>query len=123
MKHWPTKPLGEVLEVSRERIEPLEHPDATFNYVGLENIEGHTGNLLHERISSPEHQTLRRFSAAPERLSVLGQGGGIPACDVARRTACPWPVVDTNWVKRWSIKRLKNSHSSSVQSIPRWYRT
>ena len=46
MKHWPTKPLGEVLEVSRERIEPTEHPDTLFNYIGLESIEGHTGKLL-----------------------------------------------------------------------------
>ena len=46
MKHWPTKTLGDVLEVSRERIEPLQHPGTSFNYVGLENVEGHTGNLL-----------------------------------------------------------------------------
>jgi type I restriction enzyme S subunit len=46
MKRWPTKPLGEVLEVSTERIEPTEHPDTPFNYVGLESIEGHTGHLL-----------------------------------------------------------------------------
>jgi type I restriction enzyme, S subunit len=46
MKSWPTKPLGEVLEISRERIEPTEHPNTSFNYVGLESIEGHTGRLL-----------------------------------------------------------------------------
>src|ERR1017187_52799 len=46
MKSWMTKPLGEVLEISRERIEPTEHPDTPFNYVGLESIEGHTGRLL-----------------------------------------------------------------------------
>jgi restriction endonuclease S subunit len=46
MKRWATKPLGEVLEISRERIEPTEHPDTSFNYVGLESIEGHTGQLL-----------------------------------------------------------------------------
>lgn len=46
MKTWPTKPLGEVLEISRERIEPTEHPDTRFNYVGLESIEGHNGKLL-----------------------------------------------------------------------------
>lgn len=45
MKRWPTKPLGEVLELSRERVEPTEHPDTPFNYVGLESIEGHTGKL------------------------------------------------------------------------------
>ena len=46
MKSWSTKSLGEVLEISRERIEPTEHPDTPFNYVGLESIEGHTGRLL-----------------------------------------------------------------------------
>ncbi|MEK7691369.1 MAG: restriction endonuclease subunit S, partial [Bdellovibrionota bacterium] len=46
MKRWPTKPLGEVLELSRERIEPAEHLDTAFNYVGLESIEGHSGKLL-----------------------------------------------------------------------------
>ena len=46
MKRWPTKPLGELLEISRERIEPIEHPNTAFNYVGLESIEGHSGNLL-----------------------------------------------------------------------------
>jgi type I restriction enzyme S subunit len=46
MKRWPTKMLGEVLELSRERIEPTEHPKTSFNYIGLESIEGHTGNLL-----------------------------------------------------------------------------
>lgn len=47
MKRWPTKSLGEVLKVSRERIEPAEHPNTAFNYVGLESIEGHTGKLLY----------------------------------------------------------------------------
>ena len=46
MKHWPTKPLGAVLDLSKERIEPIEHPNMLFNYVGLESIEGHTGRLL-----------------------------------------------------------------------------
>ena len=46
MKHWQTKPLGHVLEVSRERIQPLEYPTSSFNYVGLESVEGHTGKLL-----------------------------------------------------------------------------
>jgi hypothetical protein len=46
MKRWPKKKLGEVLEVSRERIEPSEYPDTFFNYIGLESIEGHLGNLL-----------------------------------------------------------------------------
>jgi restriction endonuclease S subunit len=45
-KAWQTAQLGESLEISRERIEPGKHPEAVFNYVGLENIEGHTGKLL-----------------------------------------------------------------------------
>jgi type I restriction enzyme S subunit len=35
-----------VLEISRERIEPVEHSGNLFNYIGLESIEGHTGKLL-----------------------------------------------------------------------------
>lgn len=46
MKSWPTKPLSEVVELSRERTEPAEHPNASYNYIGLEAIEGHTGKLL-----------------------------------------------------------------------------
>ena len=46
MNLWPTKPLGEVLEISRDRIQPAEHPETLFNYIGLESIEGHTGKLL-----------------------------------------------------------------------------
>ena len=46
MKRWPTRVLGEVVVVSPERIQPTEHPTTLFNYVGLENIEGHTGRLL-----------------------------------------------------------------------------
>lgn len=45
-KGWPAKSLGEVLEISRERIEPTEHPQTSFNYIGLEQIERHTGNLV-----------------------------------------------------------------------------
>ena len=46
MKHWVKMRLRDVLDVSRERIEPLNHPKTLFNYVGLEDIEGNTGNLL-----------------------------------------------------------------------------
>ncbi|MGA2587423.1 MAG: restriction endonuclease subunit S [Candidatus Aminicenantales bacterium] len=51
MKRWPVKPLSEVLEVSRERIEPIEHPDILYNYIGLESIEGHTGQLLPHQLT------------------------------------------------------------------------
>ena len=43
---WPKLVIGDILEVSKDRIEPLEHPDRIFNYIGLENIEGSTGQLL-----------------------------------------------------------------------------
>jgi len=46
MIHGPRRPLGDVLEISRERIEPTESPRKSFNYVGLESIESHTGSLL-----------------------------------------------------------------------------
>ena len=46
MSKWPTVPLGDVLRVSGEKIEPAAQPSDVFNYVGLEHIEGHTGNLL-----------------------------------------------------------------------------
>lgn len=52
MKRWPTKPLGETLIISNERIQPKEHSERLFNYVGLESIESHSGNLL------PYQQTL-----------------------------------------------------------------
>ncbi|MGN6371327.1 MAG: restriction endonuclease subunit S [Phycisphaerae bacterium] len=46
MKLWQTKPLGEIVQFSTERIEPAEQPDQSFNYVGLEHIESHTGRLI-----------------------------------------------------------------------------
>jgi len=46
MKRWVSKPLGDLLEISRERVEPFDHPATLFNYVALESVEGHTGNLL-----------------------------------------------------------------------------
>jgi len=46
MKGWATKPLGEVLELSRTRIEPADHAETSFNYVGLESMQGHSGRLL-----------------------------------------------------------------------------
>jgi type I restriction enzyme S subunit len=44
--------LGEVLAVSRERIEPAEHPSTLFNFVGLEHIEPNTGNLLSKALTA-----------------------------------------------------------------------
>jgi type I restriction enzyme S subunit len=64
-----TKSLGEVLEVSRERIEPIEHPEILFNYVGLENIEGHSGNLLpYQRTPGAEIKSTKNIFRAGEIL-------------------------------------------------------
>lgn len=46
MHRWPTGRLGEVADVSKERIEPSAHPSENFHYIGLEPIEPHTGRLL-----------------------------------------------------------------------------
>lgn len=46
MTTWPLKQLGDVLHISNERVEPTDTPDREFAYVGLENIEGHSGRLL-----------------------------------------------------------------------------
>ena len=45
-KGWPVKSLGNVLEISRERIEPTSCSGTLFNYIGLEHIERNTGTLL-----------------------------------------------------------------------------
>ncbi|CAN5832638.1 hypothetical protein BH24CHL4_BH24CHL4_04100 [soil metagenome] len=45
------RPLGEIVEISKARIEPLEHPKTLFNYVGLENIESHTGRVLNHGLT------------------------------------------------------------------------
>jgi type I restriction enzyme, S subunit len=42
---YPAVPLSDVLQISSERVEPLSFADRSFNYVGLENIEGHTGRV------------------------------------------------------------------------------
>ena len=43
---WPRVELGEALSISTERLEPREHANVLFNYIGLEHIEGHTGRIL-----------------------------------------------------------------------------
>ena len=45
MKKWPVEGLGDILSISRERIEPLAYPKKIFNYIGLESIVSHTGTL------------------------------------------------------------------------------
>jgi len=46
MKSSHLIPLADVATISNERIEPLDYPEKYFNYLGLENIESHTGHLL-----------------------------------------------------------------------------
>lgn len=46
MNPYPIFTLGEVIEISNERIAPLASPQIAFNYVGLEHIESNTGQLL-----------------------------------------------------------------------------
>jgi len=48
----PWVALGEAVNISKDRIEPSDYPDRMFNFVGLETIEGHTGNLLSHPLTS-----------------------------------------------------------------------
>ncbi len=41
-----TCPIGRVVSISKDKIEPADFPEQIFNYVGLEHIEGHTGRIL-----------------------------------------------------------------------------
>ena len=45
-KNWEIKKLGEVFERITESLLPTKHPDKEFNFVGLENIESNTGQLV-----------------------------------------------------------------------------
>lgn len=52
MSSWRRVALEEVVTVGQDRVEPQSRPTTSFNYVGLEHIEGHSGRLLtHERTS------------------------------------------------------------------------
>lgn len=46
MSPYGTLALSDVLQISSERVEPLSFADRSFNYIGLENIEGHTGRVI-----------------------------------------------------------------------------
>src|SRR3989344_2694987 len=45
-KDWEVKKLGEVFERITESLLPTKHPDKEFNYIGLENIESNTSQLV-----------------------------------------------------------------------------
>ena len=42
---YPVAPLGNLVKVRKSAITPSDHPDETFNYIGLENISKQTGLL------------------------------------------------------------------------------
>ncbi len=42
---YPLAPLGEVLADRREFLEPQQHPDHVFHYLGLEHVQSVTGDL------------------------------------------------------------------------------
>ena len=45
-KDWEVKKLGEVFERITESLLPTKHPDKEFNFIGLENIESNTSQLV-----------------------------------------------------------------------------
>lgn len=40
------KKISDVIDISKEKIEPTDFPKTLFNYIGLENIESGTGKLV-----------------------------------------------------------------------------
>lgn len=63
-KHWIISKLGEQLVPLTEKVEPFLSPNQKFFFVGLENIESHTGNLLQtsEVLGSEIKSTKKVFS-------------------------------------------------------------
>jgi hypothetical protein len=45
-KDWEVKKLGEIFERITESLLPTKYPDKEFNFIGLENIESNTGQLV-----------------------------------------------------------------------------
>jgi restriction endonuclease S subunit len=43
---YPMIPLRDLVMVRKESIEPKAEPDTLFNYIGLENVASHTGDLV-----------------------------------------------------------------------------
>ena len=43
---YPMVRLGELLVERRETMDPSDHAEHLFNYIGLENVESHTGDLI-----------------------------------------------------------------------------
>jgi type I restriction enzyme, S subunit len=64
--------LSDVLHISSERIEPMEFPDSSFNYIGLENIEGHTGRLV-KQTRTPGSQIQSTKNVFRERQILYGK--------------------------------------------------
>jgi type I restriction enzyme S subunit len=57
---WETTTLGEIVELSRERVLPIEVPN--MRYVGLEHIEPHTMKLLGHGYARETRSSSVRFS-------------------------------------------------------------
>lgn len=45
-KNWGVKRIGEVFERITESVLPTKQPDQEFNFIGLENIESNTGQIV-----------------------------------------------------------------------------
>lgn len=43
---WKWTKLGQVCHVNKDHIDPCEKPEATFNYLSIENIESESGKLV-----------------------------------------------------------------------------
>lgn len=43
---YPLLEVGQIVKESRDSIDPQRHPDIEFNYIGLENVESHSGKLI-----------------------------------------------------------------------------
>lgn len=43
---YPLVALGNVVEIRRDSVNPQDEPDTLINYVGLENVESLTGDLI-----------------------------------------------------------------------------
>ncbi len=43
---YPVEEIGKLVRESREAIDPQEHSNTEFNYLGLENVESLTGDLV-----------------------------------------------------------------------------
>ncbi len=43
---WEWTSLGEIAEIVRSQVDPQKEPNASFNYLSIENVESNSGNLV-----------------------------------------------------------------------------